>query len=301
MHQVKKAYGAAVCYTVIIGLSFLFVKMSLFYTNPLDLLAYRFSAALLTALLVLLFGRHKIHLSIGWKDILAILPLALFYPILFFIFQTFGLAGTGSSEAGIIQAFAPIFTFFLATFFLKETASLKQKIFVLLSVAGVIFIFVMQGVQLSNYSFTGWLLILLSTLSTAVYSVMARRLTTKYPVFTLTLIMTLFGFITFALLALGSHLIAGTVKELFTSLVNPNLLLTVLYLGVLSSFLSSFLTNYTLSQLEAFRMSIFSNLATVITIMAGIVFLHETLFWYHLAGTLLILAGVLGSNYYASK
>jgi drug/metabolite transporter (DMT)-like permease len=295
MQPIQKAYFAAILYTIIIGLSFLFVKISLVYTDPTDLLAYRFSVALLTALIVMLLGRNKINIRM--KDFLTILPLALFYPIFFFLFQTLGLAKTDSSEAGIIQALAPIFTYFLAGFFLKETANIKQRLFVFVSVAGVIFIFIMQGAKL-NHNYAGWTLILLSTLSMALYMVMARRLTVHYPVFTLTFIMTLLGFVFFSLVSLSRHLMAGTADQLLTLFTNPTLLLSVLYLGVLSSFLTSFLSNYALSQLAAFRMSIFSNLATVITIMAGIIFLRETLFWYHGIGTLLILAGVLGSNYY---
>jgi drug/metabolite transporter (DMT)-like permease len=295
MKGMQKAYWAAILYTVIIGLSFLFVKLSLSHTNPTDLLTYRFTIALLTALVVLLACRDKINISI--KDFLTILPLAIFYPILFFLFQTLGLAKTDSSEAGIIQALAPIFTYFLAGFFLKETANLKQKLFIFISVSGVTLIFIMQGVQL-NHNYAGWALVLLSTLSMALYMVMARRLTVRYSVLILTFMMTLLGFIFFSFISLFNHLRAGTIDQLFISITNPVLFLSVLYLGILSSFLTSFLSNYALSQLEAFRMSIFSNLATVITIMAGIIFLHETLFWYHGIGTLLILAGILGSNYY---
>lgn len=299
MSSTQKAYLAAIFQTSIIGFSFLFIKIALSFTNPLDLLAYRFSAAFLIAVLVMLIG--KIKLNIGKRDLLLILPLALFYPILFFLFQTLGLVHIASSEAGIISAVSPVFTLLLASLFLNEHANTPQKLFILLSVSGVIFIFIMQGARIENYNFWGVLLLLLSTLSVALYSILARRLSIQYPIFTLTFIMTAFGFVIFSSLALVTHLMAGTLRELFPPTPNLTLVLSVLYLGGFSSFLSSFLSNYALSKLEAFRMSIFGNLATVITIVAGVIFLQESFHWYHLLGTLCILTGVLGTNFWQQK
>lgn len=46
-----KAYIAATMYSVITGLSFLFGKIALDYSNPMDLLAYGFAAAFLAIFL----------------------------------------------------------------------------------------------------------------------------------------------------------------------------------------------------------------------------------------------------------
>ncbi|MNL82201.1 EamA-like transporter family protein [compost metagenome] len=43
-------------------------------------------------------------------------------------------------------------------------------------------------------------------------------------------------------------------------------------------------------------MSVFSNLATIVSIAAGALFLGEQIAWYHWAGSVLIIAGVLGVN-----
>lgn len=294
MSSLHKAYMAAIFQTLIIGLSFLFVKISLTITTPLDLLTYRFSTAFFIAVFIALVKR--INLNIRKKDILTILPLAVFYPILFFLFQTFGLLYISSSEARIISALFPIFTLLLAALFLKEHATWQQKLYMLLSVSGVVFIFIMQGVRLEDYNFLGAALLLLSTLSMAFYSIIARRLTAQYPVFTLTFLMTAMGFVAFSAVSLPINLINGTLPQFILTAFHPTLILTMLYLGGLSSLLSSQLTNYTLSKLEASRMSIFGNLATVITILAGVFFLQEPFYWYHILGTVVIIAGVLGMN-----
>ncbi|MGE7920619.1 DMT family transporter [Viridibacillus sp. NPDC093762] len=296
MKEMKKAYIAAIIYALIIGLSFMFVKIALTVASPLDTLAHRFTVAWIVATIFLLFSKNK--LQIGWKDLQRILPLALLYPILFFAFQVFGLARTSSSEAGIIQATIPIFTLLLASLILKEKTSFKQLICVSLSVLGVIFIFMMNGVGTAKVSFIGSGFILLSAITSALYNVFARKLTQQYSLFTLTYIMTLFGFIGFNGIAISMNVINGTTKQFFKPIMHLDFVLAIVYLGILSSLITSFLSNYALSKMAASKMSVFSNVATLITILAGVLFLQEEFHYYHLVGALVIIMGVIGTNYF---
>lgn len=43
-------------------------------------------------------------------------------------------------------------------------------------------------------------------------------------------------------------------------------------------------------------MSAFNHVSTIVTMIAGVVILNESLSWYHLAGAVCIMIGVLGSN-----
>ncbi|MEH7176111.1 DMT family transporter, partial [Priestia megaterium] len=101
MIEKKKAYIAALTYAIIIGLSFMFVKVALTIATPFDALAHRFTIAFIgvTTLKVL----TKKSLKVTKKDIGIITLLAILYPTLFFAFQVFGLVNVSSSEAGIIQ------------------------------------------------------------------------------------------------------------------------------------------------------------------------------------------------------
>ncbi|HAA80455.1 MAG TPA: EamA family transporter, partial [Thermoanaerobacter sp.] len=67
---------------------------------------------------------------------------------------------------------------------------------------------------------------------------------------------------------------------------------------VLSSVVAYFLNNYALSKLPASQASVFANLTTVISIIAGITIRHETFYWYHVIGAIMILIGVWGTNYF---
>jgi multidrug transporter EmrE-like cation transporter len=67
-------------------------------------------------------------------------------------------------------------------------------------------------------------------------------------------------------------------------------------LGVVSSLLTAWLSNYILSKMEASRMSVFANLSTIVSMAAGAVFLGEEVAVYHGIGSVLIIAGVIGAN-----
>ncbi|NWK69718.1 DMT family transporter [Bacillus paramycoides] len=299
MKNTTKAYISALLYSFIIGFSFMFVKLALTITNPLDTLAHRFTVAFIAASIPVIFGFVKLNIS--FKNILALLPLAIFYPALFFAFQAFGLVYTSSSEAGIIQAAIPIFTMILASYFLKEYTNIWQKTSVLISVIGVIYIFIMNGIVAHKTSFIGVILILLSALSSACYNVLARKMTKKFKLMDLTYTMTALGFISFNSIAIVDHLNKDTITIYFKPFTNGTFLISILYLGLLSSLLTALLLNYSLSYIEAAKISVFSNLSTLITIIAGVVFLHEQIAYYHIIGTIMIIIGVIGTNFLGKK
>ncbi|PHG80315.1 DMT family transporter [Bacillus wiedmannii] len=299
MKLTTKAYLSALLYSFIIGFSFMFVKLALTITSPLDTLAHRFTVAFVAASIPIVFGFVKLNMS--FKNILALLPLAIFYPALFFAFQAFGLVYTSSSEAGIIQAAIPIFTMMLASYFLKEYTNTWQKISVLISVIGVIYIFIMNGIGTHETSFIGIILILLSALSSAFYNVLARKMTKKFKLMDLTYTMTVIGFISFNSIAIASHINKGTIMVYFKPFTNGTFLISILYLGLLSSLLTALLLNYSLSYIEAAKISVFSNLSTLITIIAGVIFLHEQISYFHIIGTIMIILGIIGTNFWGKK
>lgn len=295
----RMVYGAATLYAVITGLSFLFGKIGLQSTSPLDLLAYRFTASFVGILIPTLF--KWVPLDYNKEKILKILPLALLYPLLFFGFQTFGLQYASSSEAGILLAAAPVFTLILATYFLKEKTTFLQKLSILISVLGVIYITAKKGSSFEFNNVKGIVFLVLSALSFSGYSVMARGLTKDFSSVELSYMMTIISFICFNTASLGKHLINGTLSAYLMPLKDFSFILAILYLGILSSLVTSLLTNYVLSKIEASKMSVFSNLSTVISIVAGVIFLKEEIFYYHIVGSILIVGGVVGTNFLYKK
>lgn len=298
MIEKRKAYGAATINAIIIGLSFMFVKVTLTVSAPLDALAHRFTAAMIAVTVLLLLKRESI--KVKKEEFLKITMLSIFYPILFFGFQLFGLIYASSSEGGIIQATLPIFTLILASLLLKETSTTTQKLSISISVLGVVYMMYMGGAG-DNTSLLGNSLILLSIISLSLYQVFARKLAQHYSIFTITYFFTVLGFVVFNVLALANHMINGTIHQFLQPYGNLDFVFSIMYLGVLSTLVSSYTSNYALSILPAFQMSVFGNLTTVITILAGIVFLDESFYYYQTIGGCLVVLGVIGVNYFGER
>lgn len=185
----------------------------------------------------------------------------------------------------------------LASIFLKERTTLWQKLSVMVSVAGVVFIFIMQGAGLSADHLLGISLLLLSCLSFAGYNVLARPISQKFKGMEISFIMLTIGFVCFNGMALVKHGLDGSIHAFVQPLASPTFVLSTLYLGVLSSLGTTLLLTYAISRMEASKLSVFSNLSTLISMGAGVVFLGEQLKYYHVIGAVMIVAGVLGTNF----
>lgn len=58
---------------------------------------------------------------------------------------------------------------------------------------------------------------------------------------------------------------------------------------------------YDFIKIKASQMSVFANLSTVVTITAGALILNETITIYDILGSILIILGVIGTNYFGVK
>jgi drug/metabolite transporter (DMT)-like permease len=298
-------YLAALLNATIVGLSFLFTKIALEASSPIDTLGYRFLIGwIVLTIYMKVFVKEKLVIPFkNNKLVISLVILALFYPTLFFSFQAFGLNYTSSAEGGIILAFSPALTALFAAFFLKEKINITQIFFIFLSIFGVVFIFFMNGVALktSQCGLIGIIFLMVSCLSISGYAVLARALSVSYRPIQLTYIMVTFGLIFFNLFALVKMAIQGNVLDYFAPILKPEFIIAVLFLGGFATMLTSFLSNYILSKLTASKMSIFSNFSTVISILAGAIVLHEDIRVHHIVGSVMIITGVLGANFYKGK
>jgi drug/metabolite transporter (DMT)-like permease len=295
----KLAYLSAVLNATIVGFSFLFTKMALEHAEPIDTLTYRFTLSFAVMSIPVILGRVK--LNYRGKPLIKALLLATMYPLGFFTFQTFGLQHATSSEGGILYAATPILTMLLASLFLKESTTVLQKLSIFLSVFGVVFIFVMKGSSIDLTNITGISLLFLSCLAFAGYGVLARSLLRTFSPAEISYLMLGIGFVTFLVGSLTDHVTAGTLDHFIAPLASSTFIVSILYLGVMSSLLTALTANYALSKIEASKMSVFSNLSTIVSIAAGTLFLREEITTYSLIGSVLIIAGVMGMIHLGQK
>lgn len=291
----KKAYLAALGYSLFIGVSFIIMKTIVDDVSPILLLAHRFTIALIVYSIYLLFNKRNFHLTLN--KFFNILPITLLYPIFFFILQIFGIESSSSSEAGIIFALVPIITIIIASI-LGCRPSKVQIISIVLSVSGVLLIFSNNFVYIGS-SYFGTLLLLLASVSFSLYTLNIKRVLDKVslPEFMFTILLS--GFVIFNIMSLIETGIYNDYVNYFISpFKNSEYTLSILYLGVMASFIATSASNYALKYLSAPKFSVFANLSTLISIATGAIILNENLTLFHYAGSLLILIGVFGTNFH---
>jgi len=292
----KKVHLAGLTMATIFGFSFMFSKVALNYVSPIGLIAYRFLVAFIVFELLRQFKVIKIEFKKSQFKYL--FWVALFQPILYFLFETYGLQLTTSGEAGMMIALIPIFVTILSTLILKEKPKGIQLIFILLSVFGVLFIQFMKSNGDLNGELLGFFLLFGAVLSAALFNIASRSASKEVRPFALTYFMMLFGAVIFNLMYIINLTMESRVLDYFTNLSHIELLLPILYLGIVASISGFFLVNFALSKAPAHITSIYSNLSTIVAVIAGALLLGETLLYYHYIGSLMIVLGVYGTVYF---
>jgi len=292
----KKVHLAGISMATIFGFSFMFSKVALVYVSPIGLIAYRFLIAFLVFEILRQF--KVIHISFKKSHFKHLFWVALFQPILYFLFETYGLELTTSGEAGMMIALIPIFVTLLSTVILKEKPRGIQFLFILLSVSGVLFIQIMKSSGGLNVEVLGFLLLLGAVLSAALYNIASRNASKEVRPFAITYFMMLFGALVFNSMYLIKLAFESRMLDYFTNLSHIELLLPILYLGIIASIGGFFLVNFALSKAPAHITSIYSNLSTIVAIIAGALLLSEKLYYYHYIGSFMIVVGVYGTIYF---
>lgn len=289
----RNVHLAGVIYATIFGFTFMFSKVALDYVRPIGLIAYRFLIAIIV--LEILRWFKVIHIRFEKKHFKHLFLVALFQPILYFIFETFGIRLTTSGEAGMMIALIPIFVTILSSVVLKEAPKKIQIFFILLSVSGVLFIQIMKSSSGFDVNLWGLLLLLGAVISAALFNIASRNASKTLKPYELTYFMMLGGALVFNTLYIIQLSIESRLGDYFTNLSHLELVVPILYLGVIASIGGFFLVNFALSKVPAHVSSIYANLSTIVAIIAGAWLLNEKLYYYHFIGAFMIIIGVYGT------
>ena len=282
----------ALAANIIFGFSFLFSKVALGFAHPLIILAIRFTVAF--AVLNILWLFRIIKLDFRGKPKKKILLMAIAQPLLYFIFELYGINSTSSAISGVIISLVPVAVLMLSTVFLKEKPTASQVLFSLLSLGAITAISILSN-NGGKSSLWGILLLLGAVICAAVFNILSRSESKHYSPFERTYMMFLVGTVGFNIIAVAG-LGGNYVTELCTAVCSPPLWGAIAYLSVFSSVAAFMLYNYSTSQISAVRSASFSNIITVVSVLAGILILKETLSVPQLVCCALIIIGVFGVN-----
>ncbi|MCF7923890.1 MAG: DMT family transporter [Candidatus Izimaplasma sp.] len=298
----KYAHISGIAFSIIFGFSFMFSKILLRSISPMGVIAYRFLVAFIVFEILRLTKIVKI--KIKFKDSLPILIVAIFQPVLYFIFETYGLERTTSAEAGLMIALIPIFVTIFGSIILKEKPRLIQVLFILVGFLGVVVIQLFKPNLDFQTDIFGFLLLLFAVITASLYNIASRSASKSHKPHETTYFMMFLGMISFNSIYVIQLLRNNQIERYFDNLLRTEVIFPILYLGVLASILAFFLVNYTLSKLPAHVSSIYANIATIVSVLAGYFFLQENLGIYHVIGGILIIIGVYGTtrvNYLIKK
>jgi drug/metabolite transporter (DMT)-like permease len=204
----------------------------------------------------------------------------------FYLFFNYALLYTSASMGAMIQAFIPVAISLLAVIFLGERLTGVQRWGIVFSVAGVILITMLNPHdQTLKNPLLGNILMMLSVISWAVYTIISKRLSGNN-VIKVTAYSTWIG---------TAFLIPASVIELWGQpfpVISPPVWGSVLFLGAAASALCYLLYNSSLKILPASTVGVFINLDPVVGALIAVVFLNEKISVWQLTGAVLVIAGM---------
>ena len=162
-----------------------------------------------------------------------------------------------------------------------------------LSVAGVAAV---NGLDTQGLSPRAVLFLALALLSFSAYSIGIHSAGREFTSAEITLFMMFSGMVIFHLLDAVSRGPLACVRDL----AKPSFLLPVLFLGVVTSALSSLALNEGLCRLPPVTVSVLNNVTSLVAVLCGVFFLGEAVTARVLAGCGLILAGCTGYSLLSS-
>jgi len=280
--NVIAATFSALIAQIIFGFSFMFTGIALKNATPMTVIADRYIVAFIGLSAVMLLSKTK--LKIG-KNIWKLILMSLFQPFLYFIFETYGIKMTTSSFSGVM------ISMICGIFVLGEKPVTLQYLFASLSVIGVI-IAVFSGKSEGIITMQGVILLVGAVISSVAYNISSRKISSEFSTFERTYAMTVIGMVSFVLISLVENL--SNPMAIFVSFSKPTYTFAILYLGVFSSVIAFLCLNFANTHLPVAKTTVFSNITTVVSVIAGRIFLNEIVSIETIIAVIMIIVGVIG-------
>ena len=273
--------------SLLFGFSFLFTKGAVDRVSACTLLSWRFVTALVVMSILALCGAIK--LNFRGKRFGAVLTMAIFQPVIYFIGESVGMRLTTASESGTIIAVIPIFVLIFSAVFLKERPTRLQVMGIVLSIAGVICIALVKGFS-ASLNPLGYAMLFVAVMGDVGYAIAARR-ADEFSSFEKTYLMAVVGSVVFTAGAVIEHASAGTL-----AFHDTQFLIAVLYLALGCQVAAFIMHTYGIAQIGANRSSSFAGITTLTSVLSGVLILGDAFSLLQGIATALILIGTTMAN-----
>ena len=212
----------------------------------------------------------------------------------FNVLQNLGLRYAGATDAAILISMSPVFIVLLSWLFLKEKISTFQLIGISIAFTGSVLVATNGSLNntggFDRLRVYGDILILLSSLTWAIFSVSLKKLLNTYPPVTIMTYSTIIGTI---------FLLPLSFLEYPVNFQAINLAgwLNIIYLGLLASALGNLIWNWALSKVSPVTAGAYLYLSPVVSAVVAFIFLNEIPSVYTITGGIIIILG----TFFASK
>jgi len=278
---------AALITVFVWGFAFVITVILLQNFSPVEILFYRFTLA--TLALYAAYPRKMKRNTLRQELLFALA--GLFGITAYFLLQDTALLRTAASNASVIAASSPVLTGFLLWLFVTKKrpsgSFFLGALFALMGIGLISF----AGTQLELHPL-GDFLVFISAIAWAIYSLLLKKISElgHHPIQVTRRIFT------YGLLFLIPFMITTDFQFGFQRLIEPEILLPLLYLGLLSSATCFGLWNFSVGRLGPVRTSVYLYLIPIITVVASVLILDQAITWLKVCGIGLVLIGLVLSN-----
>ena len=296
-------YLAAVTAMLLWASAFPATRYVLQFYTPVTIMLLRFTAASITLIIIGIIRKMRVP---GLRDMPLFIASGISGVILYSYLFTTGSVTVVSGISSFIISTSPVFTLILSRIFLKEKVKLICWIGVAVSFIGLAAVTL---TQITEFTFNlGVFLLICAAVSSGIYTIVIRKISltspdTKetpgnqkapYTALEATTYTILIGTISMV------FFIPDVIREIPDSNLTVNLL--VILMGVFPSGLAYLAWSYALATADKLaHITVFTYLIPFISALIAYFWLHETLTVYALIGGVIIIAGMLMTNFTAFR
>jgi drug/metabolite transporter (DMT)-like permease len=267
------------------GFAFVFIRLAVREIPPSSLAFLRFTVAYI----VLLFVPTKKPANLSFALNVRIFVLGFFGVALYFIFENWGLVYTTATNASILVSLIPVLTLIGAVVFFRERYNVWNVVGIVISFAGGALI-IWNGKVNFHLNPIGDFFILICSLSWTIYTLLSRNILKDTSPLFVSRRMILAGCL-FLLPIFLWELTHGKLDHISRMTV-----MSILYLGVLSSALAYVIWNQAIRVLGVVFVTNLIYLQCIFTMLAAGVTIHEKITLLLIGFTAIVIVGVTLAN-----
>ena len=255
-------------------------------TVPVFLAAFGSLLVAFVCMIPLMLGRFSEIRFLTAREWLYLFLQGLCGIVLFRVFTLYGLHSTGAVQAGIITGTTPAVLALLSFLLLGERLSGRSVAGVILAMTGCVVINVFAQNGGAGNSLLGSLLVGAAVVSEALFTIFRKRIAHTVSATTNTAVLIFCSLLLLAIPAAwdGLNMTGG---------VSAKAMLAIGYYGVFATVIAYLLWTAAVGQVNGATAGAATAAMPASSVLLAVLILGEPLHWHHLAGCLLIVAGIL--------